>query len=163
MTRTCPTAPPSVYRYSSTYWDTFGEWAPLDPSGPTSTALEGGVPDSEVQYIADPSSSFPIDLPTTAVGDLVFSIEVQCPDATRIGTVDIPFTLTPAAPVDADIVRVDQHVVLRAVRQLACAFSGVTWYPLLQAEEALIDPALHPDPAPPSSGFRAPRWRLRDR
>jgi hypothetical protein len=145
------------FRYSSKYWDTFGEWAPIDPSGPSSTVLEGGVP-NRVQYAADPGSLFPIDLPTTAAGDLVFSIEVQCPDSTPIGTVDIPFTLTPAAPVDAGIVRVDRDTKFYGpCGNSSAEFSGETWYPLLQSEVALIDPSQHPEPAPPSAGFSAPK------
>ncbi len=147
-----------AYRYSSKYWDTAGEWAPFDPSGPATTVLEGGVPDSEVQYVAQQGSFRPIELPAEAVGDLVFSIDVQCPDATPIGTVDIPFTLTPAEPVAVQIERVDRDVQFYGpCGDSAAQFSGVTWYPLVQSEVALIDPTLYPEPAPPSSGFRAPK------
>jgi hypothetical protein len=108
--------------------------------------------------MAQPVLVRPIELPATAVGDLVFSIEVQCPDSTPIGTVDIPFTLTPSEPAALQIVRVDEGAKFYGpCGNSSAVFSGETWYPLFQSEVALIDPAQYPEPAPPSSGFRAPK------
>ncbi len=55
------------------------------------------------------------------------------------------------------IVRVDENAkYYGACGNEIAQFTGETWYPLPQAEADLIDQALYPLPAPPSSGFRAP-------
>lgn len=145
-----------TYRYSSTFWDTGGQWAPSAVGTPTTNGEE--PPYDRVQYSAQPGVIRPIALPTDASGDLVFSVEVQCPDSTPIGTVDIPFTLTPSSRVGIHFLRVDERAeYYGACGNETAVFSGETWYPMLQAEVALIDPALYPLPNPPSSGLRAPQ------
>lgn len=145
-----------TYRTSSTFWDTLGEWAPSTGDAPTTTGEDS--PSTSVPYFADPGSARPIVLPADASGDLVFTVSVECPDSTPIGTVDIPFTLAPSSRVGIHFLRVDERAeYYGACGNETAVFSGETWYPLLQAEVALIDPALYPQPAPSSSGLRAPQ------
>jgi hypothetical protein len=145
-----------TYRTSSTFWDSLGEWAPSTGNAPTTTGEESAY--SSVQYVADPGITRPIVLPADASGELVFTVSVECPDSPPIGAVDIPFALTPSARVAIQIVRVDERVeYYGACGNETAVFSSETWYPMLQAEDTLVDPALYPLPAPQSSGVRAPK------
>ncbi len=145
-----------AYSYSSKYWDSNGAWTPQDASGATTTLPEE-LPFRTMQYFVEPAIVRPIVLPADASGSLVFTISIDCPGSPP-AIVDIPFTLTPATRTDVQIVRVDENAnYYGACGNEVAQFTGETWYPLLRAEADLIDPALYPLPAPPSSGVRAPK------